>query len=196
MSQTPRYTPEGALARIEFEGALKTLLYQSSSSRVISAEEVIDLVQETLLYAKSTFGLEIDDFRSVNPTIRVGETNVSSDKTVAGTVESSRYFTKQPRPLDDFIRQKIKEKFEKMYLELDVVRQTIVQKDSRLLTTIEGLPVSHDSYRARQDLRRANRKNRDLSAYIRKLKAQKSPKAQNKKQNTRNPKKTTRSSGH
>lgn len=135
MSHNPRFSPENALERLDFLAALKQLFESSGASLdVISSEEIFDVVKETLLFAKSYFLSTAKDFRSVNPTIIVGQTNTSSDKTVAGTVESRRYFERRPYPLPVEISTEVNKYIDQWYRDVYKVQQWTLEKDFKSLS--------------------------------------------------------------
>lgn len=91
------YSPLEAEKRLKILNLLEEIVsLDSSFYRLLTAEEMLEIIKQTCIVASQVFNEDIQVTMRVNPEIIVGETNTSSDKTVAGTV-NSRKKSKKPR---------------------------------------------------------------------------------------------------
>lgn len=180
--------PEEALKRLHIENILRDVQNLSGDAfELLSAEEVLELGKEFLNFASSYFFEVAKDTKSVNPTIIVGETNVSNDKTVAGTVNSRRTYQSRPFPLPQKVADIVKDYFDEKYLELDSFVKNLKKKNYQFFLELNQV---HESCRIVPEVkaRRANRQTGNVSAsyFLRQLaKARKKNATENKNQQTR-----------
>lgn len=77
------------MSRLSFIDALRALIESNAASMsLVSLDEMIEILKETLIWGASLTSGPHRNLNTRNPDIIVGETNVSNNKTVAGTVES------------------------------------------------------------------------------------------------------------
>lgn len=133
-------TPEGGLKKVQIMDLISEISHFSRESLLLfSAVEALQISKEVQLFLLSYFDSSAApmDVQAVNPTIIVGETNVSSDKTVAGTVTSQRYFTQKPRLLPPHIVEEIKGIVESWYQEAsdlqNVIKLDVTQGEKQAL---------------------------------------------------------------
>lgn len=75
--------------RVRILSAIQALEDAATDSLwLVSADEILEMVKSVVLLAQNWFSQGGSAMPYRNPDIIVGETNVSNDRTVAGTVES------------------------------------------------------------------------------------------------------------
>lgn len=138
---------ESELRILNFLESIRAL--SGSQIPFLTAEDVFSLIQEVALIGATFFDLE--EWRShrlVNPDVIVGETDTSSDKTVAGTVSSRKVF--RHKPISHGQSPELVGYFHSLYTEAkglkEVVRMQNFFLHSNQLSS-RGIPITRESKR-------------------------------------------------
>lgn len=106
MGHTPSDVPGISKVPVTREEALRILSWRSTLSELLnsftgkdlmllSAEELVNTLQEVLIFSISFFKQEHFQFSRRNPLVIPGDTNVSKDPTKVGTVDSRIIYSKR-----------------------------------------------------------------------------------------------------
>lgn len=84
--------PEQILLRMKALSLIEDLTNTSKYIDLLSAEDILQILEQLLIFSRLFFSEEYWNLRYRNPEVTAGETNTSKDNRKVGTIESNRKF--------------------------------------------------------------------------------------------------------